>query len=500
MFIETDQDLANSIERMRLAGTDLSECELKDASGGIPKSLPETISAFANTSGGSIVLGVSESSFLPAKHANAKILQAGCAQAVRELVEPPVAADIRILQFKDAPVVVANIPESSARQKPCFVKKRGQRDGSFIRTGDGDHHMSQYELDRFIENQLGSARNDTALVEEATIEDLDDSLLRGWLARERSTSSSRISALDDEDLMANRRIIAYDENGIARPTIAGLMALGSFPQKFFPRLNVVFTHYPTSQKGDLVEARQRFVDSSDLDGPIPDMVIGTLNALSRNIRHGAIVKGALREDVPDYPLAAVREAVANALMHRDYSPESQGTPVEVNLYPDRLEIINPGGLYGSLTVERLGTRGGTTSRNQYLSVILAGVPYTDIDGTTGRVVENRGTGYPIITGELQRALMEPPLIVSSLDEFRLTFRHRRMTEQEGRGYSRKNVERAILALVSSKSSASTSEIAKAAGISGKTARGYINRLIDEGIIEGIGSKYSPQRRYRLSKP
>lgn len=74
-------------------------------------------------------------------------------------------------------------------------------------------------------------------------------------------------------------------------------------------------------------------------------------------------EGALREDVPDYPLPAVREAVANALMHRDYSPDGQGTPLMVALYPDRLEVSNPGGLFGALTVDRLGTRGGIVAGN-----------------------------------------------------------------------------------------------------------------------------------------
>ena len=82
------------------------------------------------------------------------------------------------------------------------------------------------------------------------------------------------------------------------------------------------------------------------------------------MKHGAIVKGALRENVPDYPLAAVREAVANALMHRDYSPDAWH-PGNGRLYPDRLELSNPGGLFGSLTVERLGQRGATASRNQF---------------------------------------------------------------------------------------------------------------------------------------
>lgn len=240
------------------------------------------------------------------------------------------------------------------------------------------------------------------------------------------------------------------------------------------------------------------MDSANVDGPIPQMVVETVRAVSRNMKHGAIVRGALRENVPDYPLPAVREAVANALMHRDYSVDGQGTPVLVDMYPDRLEVSNPGGLFGSLTVDRLGERGGTASRNQFLARILEDVPYTDYDGSTGRVVENRGSGIPTINRELADALMERPIVRSTLDGFDITFRHRRMTEAEGAGYSKGNMAEAVLTYFSEHESASTSEVAKASGTSTKTALRYIKALLDEGLLEPIGTKNSPKRRYRLS--
>lgn len=497
--IVDDKELSAAIGRMRLAGTDLAEYELKDASGGFPKTTAETVSAFANTAGGTIIFGIREGRrFHPVKDFDAKATQADCAQTAREGVIPALAPDIHVLAFEGAPVVVANIPEAPARQKPCYVRKQGQRNGSYIRTGDGDHKMTPYEIDRFIENQLRSARNDTVVVPDATMDDLEKDLLAAWIAAERTSSFGRADAVDDETLLANRRVIVDDGDGMMRPTLAGILALGKYPQKFFPRLNVVFSSYPASEKGTLSPQGKRFEDIANLDGSIPQMIVDTLRAVSRNIMHGAIVKGALREDVPDYPLDAVREAVANALMHRDYSPEGQGEPVMVDLYPDRLEISNPGGLYGSLTVDQLGQRGGTTSRNQALSRILEQVPYTDIDGKQGKVVENRGTGYRIIRNALAEALMEKPIIDNDLDGFRIIFRHRSMTEQEGTEYSRGNVLEAVLDFASMRESVSATEIADAAGVSKKTARGYINVLIDEGILEGIGSLNSPRRRYRLT--
>lgn len=73
-----------------------------------------------------------------------------------------------------------------------------------------------------------------------------------------------------------------------------------------------------------------------------------------------------------------------------------------------------------------------------------------------------------------------------------------MTKEEGRRYSAKNVEEAILAYAVARESVSTSEVARAAGLSTKTARSYINRLVDAGILEAVGKRNSPHRRYRIS--
>lgn len=499
MRIDTDDDLAYAIDRMRSAGTDLAQWELKNASGGFPKSTVETISSFANTSGGTVMFGITEKGFHSVPDLDVKAIQSSCAQAARELLVPAVAIDIEVLSYEGNPVVVANVPELSAKQKPCYVKKLGQMDGSYIRTGDGDHKLSLYEIDRFIENQQRTARNDAAIVPDATVADLDAGLVADWLKRARTSSFGRTSRMGDEDLLAGKRVVAVDDGGTLRPTIAGLLAMGEYPQKFFPRLNVVFTAYPATKKGEVGPTGNRFVDAVNIDGPIPEMLVSTIQAVSRNMKHGAIVKGALREDVPDYPYSVIREAVANALMHRDYSVESQGTPVLVELYPDRLEITNPGGLYGLLTVDSLGTKGATASRNQFLATILADVSYTDYDGASGHVVENRGSGYPTIIGDLEKALMAKPIIINSLDEFKIILRHRSMTEQEGADYSRTNVEEAILDYFSRHESSSNAEVSRAAGISSKTSMSYINKLMAEGIVESIGSRNSPKRRYRLTR-
>ena len=108
-----------------------------------------------------------------------------------------------------------------------------------------------------------------------------------------------------------------------------------------------------------------------------------------------------------------------------------------------------------------------------------------------------GSGYPTINRELEAALLDSPVVSSTLDEFDLIIHHRKMTEEEGAAYTRDHTEQAIIAYLSEHESSSALEIADAAGVTAKTVRAYINPLIDQGLVEGIGTKTSPKRRYRL---
>lgn len=493
--IDSDTELAEALRDMKTAHTDLSGYEIKDASGGFPDSVVMSMTAFANTSGGVVILGISEKTFHPTR-INVKTLQAALSQAARERIYPPLSPEILLLHYENQPVIVANVPEQDLKLKPSYVKRYGRAGGSYIRTGDGDYRMTLYEIDRFMENQYRVARNDIATVPDATTADLDNRLLHSWLDTQRGGGFGGTETMSDERLMINRRVATYDTDGTLRPTVAGLLALGEFPQKFYPRLNIVFTAFPATDKGTLDNGK-RFVDSENIDGPIPVMLSNTLRAVARNMRHGAVMDGALRRDAPEYPLDAVREAVANALMHRDYSPDSQGAPVRVEMYANRLEVINPGGLFGSMTVDMLATDGGTQSRNQFLSRILEDVPFIDAAGRSGHVVENRGTGYEIIENALNREGMAPPVVKSTLDEFRLIITERATTQNESITPSGKDKREAVLAYLATVSEAGSTQIARATGISLRTVRETLARLVEDGLIVPLGAPTSPKRRYRL---
>ena len=161
----------------RKLGGDTERVEVKSAAGEVPKSLAETLSSFSNTSGGTVVLGLSEKAgFKPAAGFDARAVADGLAQMCGEKLEPPVRASIDVVEFEGAPVVVATIPELPASLKPCYVKARGLYQGTYVRVGDGDRRVSPYEVDRLLEGRH-EAQNDRAVVSESTASDFDDELV-----------------------------------------------------------------------------------------------------------------------------------------------------------------------------------------------------------------------------------------------------------------------------------------------------------------------------------
>ena len=485
--------LVETVASMRQIGNDTQRCEVKEAKGGLPSSLAETLSAFSNGSGGHIILGLSErSGFAPVAGFDARKTQdALCLEC--EKLTPVVRPEIDVLPFEGSQVVCAKINELHPRDKPCYITARNLYNGSFIRTGDGDRHLTAYEIDRLLEEHRQPTYDDE-IVSDATIDDLDKSLLSGFIRRQKELHPRILGLRADNDVLLDLHVIKRDQN-VLRPTIAGLMAMGYFPQKFFPRLNVTFTAFPGVTKTERVDENRRFLDAQSIIGPIPAMIEDVLSAVTKNTRTGAVIEGAFRRDVPDYPRSAVREAVANALMHRDYSPEARGSQVQVNLYADRLEVLNPGGLYGDVTIETLGVSGVSSSRNQFLSNILETTPYPD----GGYVVENRGTGYQEIEEQLRRAMMLPPRPRNSTISFSITFDKRKIDPSETVRSGRLDVDAAIVDYLRTRSSATAREMAEESGLARSTISSHINALIDKGEVEPTEPARSPKQRYRLTR-
>ena len=390
------------VRDLRNVDTDTQDIEVKESVQRLPSSIGETVSAFANGPGGTIVLGLSEKNgFTVAPGFRAKPTADALATICSDKLTPPIRPQIDIVEFEGARLVVARIHELPPREKPCFVTERGVYQGSFVRVSDGDRKLSTYEVDRLLEER-SQPTHDLDIVADALPNDLNQDLVCEILQRQRTLHPQIFGDRPDDKVLTMLHVLARDEQGTLHPTLAGLLALGIYPQQFFPRLTVAFTAYPARST---TEGLPTYTDAETMAGPIPAVLSDTLTALRRN----------LSTECPEYPLAAIREAVANALVHRDYSPLARATAVQVSLYEDRLEVSSPGGLYGTVTSDSLGTPGYSSARNQYLLSLLENVPFSD-----GYLVENRKAGYQLIVGELAEAGLSAPKAEDTISSFVLT--------------------------------------------------------------------------------
>ena len=201
------------------------------------------------------------------------------------------------------------------------------------------------------------------------------------------------------------------------PTLAGVLCLSTYPQQYFPQLNVTFVALPGREMGETSSSGARFLDSQSCDGPIPEMVAQAVAAVIRNMTRAAHVVGTGRQDRYEYPVEVVRELIVNALMHRDYSPAARGSQVQVELYPDRLFVRSPGGIFGGVDVAQFGASGVTSSRNATLARLLSDLV---VPTSQDVICENRGSGIPTIMTALRDGGMAPPTFDATLTRVQVT--------------------------------------------------------------------------------
>lgn len=401
-------------DRLCADGSDLWDVEVKRAAGGVPD-VAETLCAFGNMpEGGTIIFGLDESArFAPVGVSDPVSLERAVASQARKAVEPAVQVEFWRMTVDGRTLVIANVAGLPSHSRPCHVKKSKR---AYLRFADGDYTLSAQEIQQILSNRE-RPRNDIAVVDGSTRHDLDPDLTERFLTRARS-ASRRLSREDDEQVLRMKRVLEVNGD---RLTVAGLYALGRYPQQFLPSLALSAVLRP--QPG----INERNADRREFDGPLPEILDDAVQWVVRNIRtkvrFGADGHGA---DASEVPVVAVREIIANALVHRDLSQHTWGKEVQLSLDSDRLVVANPGGLWG-LTVDQLGTGNSKSAVNEFLYEIcqLTTTP------TGNRVIEGEGGGLREVRSSLRRAGMEEPKFHDSGVKFTAIIpRHSLLTDED----------------------------------------------------------------------
>lgn len=388
--------------------TETQTVEVKSAKNGCPTRLFDTLSSFSNQDeGGIIIFGIDElAQFEITGVYDAQDLQKKVTEQCKQM-EPKVRALFTLCDINGTTVISAEIPGVEISERPVFYKGVGRVKGSYIRVGEADELMSEYEIYSY-EAFRKRIRDDIRTVDNVKIQLFDKNRINEYLSyvkKERRNLAENVSEKDILELMG----VTFD----GMPTIAGLMTFSKYPQTYFPQLCITAVSLPGTEMGETGNDGERFIDNKRITGAIPDMLEDAVEFVRKNSRTKTIIDDeGKRVDKSEYPIKAVREAILNALVHRDYSIHTENVPIRIEMYRDRMEITNSGGLYGKITIDALGKVHPET-RNATLANILELL----------KITENRYSGIPTMRREFLNAGLPVPIFSVNHGEFKVIMRN-----------------------------------------------------------------------------
>lgn len=382
--------------------------EIKSAEHGCPTRLFDTLSSFSNQDdGGIIIFGIDEKDHFAIKGVyDAQDLQKKVTEQCKQM-EPAVRALFTMCEIGEKILVSAEIPGVDVSDRPVFYKGVGRIKGSYIRVGESDEPMSEYEIYSY-EAFRKRIRDDIRIVEGAKIQLFDEKRMAEYLSRVKSERRNLADNVSDDEIL---ELMGVTSDGT--PTLAGLMTFSKYPQTYFPQLCITAVALPGTEMGETGTDGERFIDNKRITGAIPDMLEEAVEFVRTNSRTKTIIDdNGKRVDKNEYPIKAVREAILNALVHRDYSIYTENTPIRIEMYRDRMEVTNSGGLYGKISIDALGKVHPET-RNAALANMLELL----------NITENRYSGIPTMRREFLNAGLPAPNFSVIHGEFKVVMRN-----------------------------------------------------------------------------
>ena len=297
--------------------------------------LAEVLVAFANADGGTVVLG------LDARGRPAAMVMAGEVEDILRMAlgrtRPIVRTEWSTEQTEQGPITTIHVPRST--------ELHSLDDGRvLIRSGTENKPLSGDAI-RQLAATKSSGDFEAETVPGATLSDLDPDIIAAY--REHWEEKQRRTWLGSEEDLLRAAGALTEDNEV---TVAGLLLFGKDPQFFLPQAELDFVRFQgTDPRGP--EGLPGYGRREKVRGPLPRLLERAWEVVQQEMRVEAVVRGLRREERLEYPPFAVREALVNAVAHRDY--RLTGRRIEVRMFDDRLEVTSPGGLPGYITLDNI---------------------------------------------------------------------------------------------------------------------------------------------------
>ncbi|RKH06863.1 hypothetical protein D7Y13_21865 [Corallococcus praedator] len=343
--------------------------------------IAKAIASMANTKGGLLLIGVEDDGTVTGTGdmKQTDVLMMQVSQLCQDRIEPPLICTTQKREHQGLTLLQVEIP--------AFSPSRPHRAGKvyYVRDGNRSREAKREELVRML--QSTDAHFDEQEVTGATVEDLDTEAVRAFFA---NVSPRQVPEQNIGPHLTALKCM--ERTGV--PTVAGILMFGKEPTRWLldARISAVRV------KGTTVSST--FLDRQEMEGRLLDQIEQASAFIQRNIAAPSHVQGMVRVE-DGLPVEVIREAVLNAVTHRDYKPASQ---IRISIFDDRIELTNPGDLLNHLTLENIRQGGISQKRNPVLASLLA----------KAQRRENLGFGVPDMVQVLRdRGFKEPTLEVTA---------------------------------------------------------------------------------------
>jgi ATP-dependent DNA helicase RecG len=421
--------------------------------------LAEVMVAFANGDGGTVLVGV-DGSGKPTGHVYTEDVD-GALRAAELRCHPPVQVNWQVQDLSGVQVIAISVPRST--------ELHSLEDGRVLVRVGAVNKPLRGEAIRQLAATKSSADYEAEPVPGATRADLDDAVISEYLAEREKRGRKHIGSTDELLI----EIGAAMPSG--HPTTSGVLLFGRNPQAFFPHSGLVFVKFLGTEprgEGGLPGYGRR----EEIGGPLARIIERAWQITLEEMRIGAVVKGLEREEKTEYPPFAVREALVNAVCHRDY--RLRGRRIEIRMFSDRMEVISPGGLPGFITVDNIVEE--HFSRNPRIVSGLFQWGY----------IEELGLGIDRMIEEMTQAGHPPPQFKAQLHAFTVVLsnvRERRAAPAWERAMNERQVR--ALTYIREHGSITNREYQQLCpDVSPETLRIDLADLVNRSVLMRIGAK------------
>ncbi|MEI8365796.1 MAG: RNA-binding domain-containing protein [Parachlamydiaceae bacterium] len=342
----------------------------------------KTLIGFCNQNGGRIVIGVQNDGMICGiSDSEIDKVMEYLDNIVYKATYPQILPRIYMQCFEDKQILIIEV--SAGMNKPYFLKSEGQAKGTFIRLGRSTLRATT-EIIEELQWQSRGIYFDAFPVYKATIDVIDEESIQYFLNSRKNQAKTKISTT----ILQSYHLIAT-EHGNLYPTTTSVLIFGKNPQYFFSEAMIICTHFAG------VSGRE-VIATVDCNGSLFEQFKHAYSFVLQRLHRAFTIKGPQREEILEIPQEAVREAILNSIIHRNYHMLS---PIKVSIYDDRIEIFSPGQFVGPFSIANLKS-GITYMRNPAISKIFRESGY----------VEKMGTGLiTIFDSYEQRGLATPQL-------------------------------------------------------------------------------------------